>query len=132
MGNGITGPERKMGRGINNMGEFIRGGEIRRSMEQTALFRGPDVGYAAGFVHGFNRSLSRTAVGFYEVVTAPFPNGPGKDYGPIYLPENPVYPDNYKPGIFDDSMFATDRNLGFSGGEIAPHIMGSRFRVFDD
>ena len=28
---GCAGPERKLGRGINNMLEFTRGGEIRRS-----------------------------------------------------------------------------------------------------
>jgi hypothetical protein len=28
-------------------------------------------------------------------------------------------------------MFATDTNLGFSGGDVAPFIPGSRFRIFD-
>ena len=35
---GCAGPERKFGRGMNNLTEFVRGGEIRRSMEQSALW----------------------------------------------------------------------------------------------
>ena len=124
---GCAGPEQKMGRGINNITEFIRGGEIRRSMEQTAMFQGPNVGYTTGFLHGFNRSLCRTFVGAYEVVTAPIP-----PYGPVIFPANPVYPENYKPNILSDSIFSTDTNLGFGGGDIAPMIQGSRFHIFDN
>jgi hypothetical protein len=28
-------------------------------------------------------------------------------------------------------VFETDINLGFSGGDVAPIIPGSRFRIFD-
>ena len=128
---GLTGMERKFGRGLNNVTEFWRGGEIRRSLEQTALFSGPDVGMSAGFFHGFNRSVARTFVGAYEMATAPIPNGPGNDYGPIMLPEDPVYPASYKPGLIADQTFATDRHIGFSGGDVAPFIPGSKFSVFD-
>lgn len=124
---GCAGPEHKLGRGINNFTEFPRGGEIRRSMEQAAVFRGPDVGYTAGFLHGFNRSLARTFVGAYEIVTAPFP-----PYEPVMFPVNPVYPDNYKPKLLSDSIFATDTYLGFSGGDVAPFVPGSRFHIFDN
>lgn len=130
--NSITGPERKFGRGMNNIVEFVRGGEIRRSMEQSAIFSGPDVGATSGFMHGFNRSLARTFVGAYEIATFPIPNGPGNDYGPIMQPENPVYPANYKPGIIADQSFATDNHIGFSGGDVAPMIPNSRFRIFDN
>ena len=55
------GPEGKLGRGINNMGELTRMGEISRSIEQTAIFSpSPEVAYTTGFIHGFNRSLCRT------------------------------------------------------------------------
>ena len=128
----IYGPERKLGRGINNLFEFPRGGELRRSMEQTAMFSGPDVGYAAGFIHGFNRSVARTLAGAYEIATFPIPNGPGDDYSPVYGPENPVYPANYKPGVAADVIFSPDSYLGFGGGDVAPFIPGSRFRVFDN
>lgn len=147
---GCAGPEQKLGRGMNNVTEFIRGGEIRRSMEQTALWDGPDAAYTTGFIRGFNRSLVRTAIGAYEVVTAPFPPyGPlltstnrlypdftvrNKTYpwGGMVLPEYPVYPTAYKPGVLSDSIFATDTALGFSGGDIAPIVPGSRFKIFDN
>src|SRR5438445_7541400 len=60
---GCAGPERKLGRGINNVLEFTRGGEIRRSMEQTALWDGTDAAYTTGFIRGFNRRVARTFVG---------------------------------------------------------------------
>ena len=147
---GCAGPEQKFGRGINNLTEFARGGEIRRSMEQTALWDGTDAAYTTGFIRGFNRSLARTGIGLYEVVTAPFP-----PYGPLFtstnrlypdftvknrnypwggmvLPEQPVYPAAYKPAILSDSIFATDTSLGFSGGDVAPMVPGSRFHIFDN
>lgn len=124
---GCAGPEYKLGRGINNLTEFSRGGEIRRSMEQTALFRGSDVAYTTGFIHGFNRSVARTFVGVYEIVTAPIP-----PYDPVIFPVNPVYPQNYKPNLLADSIFSTDTYLGFSGGDIAPWSPGSRFYIFDN
>src|SRR5437016_1474198 len=70
---GCAGPERKLGRGINNMTEFARGGEMRRSIEQTAIWEGPEAAYTSGFFRGLNRSITRTAIGVYEVVTAPLP-----------------------------------------------------------
>src|SRR5882672_7095624 len=97
---GCAGPEKKLGRGINNMLEFTRGGEIRRSMEQTALWDGTDAAYRTGFIRGVNRSFARTAVGLYEIVTAPFPS-----YDPVFLPQNPVYPDSYAPKLLADPMF---------------------------
>lgn len=124
---GCAGPEHKLGRGINNFTEIPRGGEVRRSMEQTALFRNPDQAYTTGFIHGFNRSVARTFVGLYEIVTFPFP-----PYDPVIFPVDPVYPDAYKPGILADSIFATDTHLGFSGGDVAPWSPGSRFQIFDN
>jgi putative exosortase-associated protein (TIGR04073 family) len=127
---GCANTEQKFGRGMSNMFEIVRTGEMRRTMEQTALFDGPDTGYTTGFVRGLNRSLARTGVGIYEVVTAPFP-----PYHPVftdYLAPNPVYPDNYTPGLMEDSLWATDSNLGFAGGDISPFLPGSRFRIFDN
>ena len=126
---GCANVEQKFGRGMNNSYEIVRGGEFRRSMEQTALFNSPDTAYSTGFIRGINRTFARTGIGIYEMITAPFP-----PYDPIatdYLAPNPVYPDNYTPDAMADSMFATDTNLGFSGGPVAPMIPGSRFHVFD-
>ncbi|HYT58549.1 MAG TPA: exosortase system-associated protein, TIGR04073 family [Haliangiales bacterium] len=122
--------ERKFGRGLRNATEFARGGEIRRSMEQTGLLDGPDMAYTTGFIRGFNRSLARTGIGIYEMVTAPFPS-----YEPIgtsYLSVDPVYPDSYKPHLLADPTFGPDTALGFSGGDVAPIFPGSRFRIFDN
>jgi putative exosortase-associated protein (TIGR04073 family) len=129
LSSGCSSAEKKFGRGMSNMAEFARLGEIRRSVEQTTLFDQPGGHYATGFIKGFNKSLARTGVGIYEVVTCPFP-----PYTPVftdYLSPNPVYPDNYRPDIIDDSMFATDTDMGFSGGDIAPYIPGSRFKIFN-
>jgi len=146
---GCAGPTRKFGRGMLNVTEFTRGGEIRRSMEQTALWENTDSAYTTGWVRGFNRSVVRTGIGIYEVLTFPFPsyepmltstNRIYPDYsvrnktypwGGMVLTEYTTYPDNYAPGLMDDSIFATDTSLGFSGGDVAPMIPGSRFRVFD-
>jgi putative exosortase-associated protein (TIGR04073 family) len=126
-GVGCAGPEAKLGRGVRNVTEFARMGEIRRSVEQSTLWDGADVGATTGFITGFRRSMGRTLVGAYEIVTFPLPS-----YDPIYGPDNPVYPDSYKPGHFADQTFATDYHFGFSGGEVAPMIPGSRFKIFDE
>ena len=125
---GCAGPERKFSRGMNNVTEFARMGEIRRSMEQTALCDIPEQAYTLGFMRGLNRSLARTGVGIFEIVTFPIPT---PDYDPIFLPERSVYPDASRPKFIADPSWAPDSYLGFSGGDVAPHAMGSRFRIFD-
>jgi putative exosortase-associated protein (TIGR04073 family) len=127
---GCAGPEAKLGRGVSNVAEVARGGEWRRSVEQTAVFETPEAGYTVGFVRGFDRSMARTGMGLYEVITFPFP-----PYHPVftkYLAPNPVYPDNYTPGLVSDSLFDTDTYVGLGGGDVAPFVPGSRFRVFDN
>ena len=126
---GCANVENKFGRGMANTAEIVRAGEMRRSMEQTALFDGPDTAYTTGFIHGLNRTLARTGIGVYEVVTAPFP-----PYHPVFTDHfapGPVYPDNYTPGLVADSLFATDTELGYSGGDVMPFLPGVRFRIFD-
>lgn len=130
LASGCAGPEKKLGRGLNNAFEIVRGGEYRRSMEQAALFDTPSVGYTTGAVRGFNRTLARTGVGLYEIITAPIP-----PYGPsatAYLSPKPVYPDSYQPRLIESTTFATDGSVGFSGGDIVPYIPASRFRIFDN
>jgi len=126
---GCSSAEKKFGRGMSNMAEFARLGEMRRSIEQTALFEQPGGHYATGFIRGLNRTFARTGIGIYEVVTAPIP-----PYDPVftdYLKPYPVYPDNYAPDVIDDPLFATDSDMGFSGGDIAPWFPGSRFKIFN-
>jgi putative exosortase-associated protein (TIGR04073 family) len=127
---GCAGPEKKLGRGLGNMTEIVRGGEMDRGVEQGGLFNGPDVGMTTGFVSGVNHTLARTGVGIYEVVTAPFP-----PYEPIftnYLSPKPGYPDGYRPRKWADPLFDTDHSIGFSGGDVFPWLPNSRFTIFDN
>lgn len=127
---GCAGPEQKFGRGLNNTLEIARWDEMSRSVEQTSLFQGTSVGFTTGLVDGFNRTMARTGIGIYEVVTAPIP-----PYHPIctkYLPVTSVGPDSYTPGLMEDSLFETDTYTGYAGGDVAPFVPGSRFSIFDN
>ncbi len=126
---GCAGPERKLGRGISNATEFARLGEMGRSMEQTLLFDNSG-SYALGMVRGISRSVERTAVGVYEIVSFPIPDRRG--YDPLLKPEHPQYADCYKPGRMGDVFLNPDANLGFSGGDILPFVPGNRFRIFEN
>ena len=66
---GCAGPEQKLGRGMLNVTEFTRLGEVRRSMEQTALWENTDTTYTTGLIRGINRSLVRTAGGAWGPTT---------------------------------------------------------------
>jgi putative exosortase-associated protein (TIGR04073 family) len=126
---GCSGPEQKLGRGMNNMTEFLRMGDLRREVEQTALWKGADTGYTTGFVRGMSKTLARTGVGIYEVVTFPIPS-----YDPVftyYMSPSASYPDSYKPNLLGDPLFGPDNNLGFYGGDVMPFVPGSQFRIFD-
>ena len=127
---GCAGPEQKLGRGMNNFYEVVRMGEMRRSVEQMSVLDSPGAGYTVGAVRGLDRSLARTGVGVLEVVTFPFP-----PYDPMftrYLTPQPAFPESYKPRLISDSLFDTDTYTGFTGGDVAPFIPGSRFKVFDN
>jgi putative exosortase-associated protein (TIGR04073 family) len=130
LGAGCAGPEKKLGRGLNNTTELLRMGELRRTVEQTAMWHGPETAYTTGFLRGMNRTLARTGIGLYEVLTFPFPS-----YEPVMTHKfspNPVYPDTYRPNLIEDQTFAPDTNLGFAGGDVIPFVPGSRFRIFDN
>ncbi len=70
---GCAGPEQKLGRGISNTFEITRMGDMRRSIEQTAVFESPSAGYTVGAIRGLDRTLARTGVGIFEVFTFPLP-----------------------------------------------------------
>jgi putative exosortase-associated protein (TIGR04073 family) len=128
---GCAGPEQKLGRGLSNSFEVVRWGEWRRSVEQSAIEPLPGNGYF-GFIHGFDRSLERAGLGVFETVTFPIPM---PDYQPMftkYFAPDPVFPMSYKPGIVSDRLFDTDTYTGFSGGDVAPWVPGSRFSIFDN
>ncbi len=123
---GCVDAEHKLGRGVNNLMEPVRMGEIRRSVEQTTLWEGPEVGKTAGLFHGINRTIGRTVVGAFEVVTFPIPSDP------YIKPVNPVYPDSFRPRHTSSSTLETDNYIGFdTSGDIFPISPGSRFHIFD-
>ena len=124
---GCAGPEKKLGRGMSNLGEVVRWGEVRHSVEQAGVWQGRSA-MGGGFVSGLNRSLTRIGVGIYEIATFPIPS-----YDPVltsYISPAPQYPDSFQPGLPAGSTFETDTALGFSGGDIAPFVPGSRFAIF--
>jgi putative exosortase-associated protein (TIGR04073 family) len=126
---GCRGPEEKMGRGIRNTTEIVRLGDARATVEQVSVWDGPMDGCTTGVIKGVDKSLERTGLGIVEIITAPFP-----PYHPIftkYITPEPNYPDGYKPGLPDDPSFHTDTYIGFTGGEEADLVPGSRFDVFD-
>lgn len=128
---GCTGPEQKLGRGLSNTFEIVRWGELRRSVEINATEPLPGTGYF-GFIHGVDRSLARTGLGIVETVTFPVPTPTYRPMFTKYFEPDPVFPESYKPGLLSDALFDTDTYTGFSGGDVAPWIPGSRFQVFDN
>ncbi len=125
---GCTGPEQKLSRGLDNTFEIVRWGDMRRSVEQSAVFSQPNVTYSYGIIHGFDKSVSRIGLGLFEVATFPIPS-----YHPICtntVSTHPQYPESYRPGLISDSTFNTDTYTGYSGGDVAPFVPGSRFKVF--
>jgi putative exosortase-associated protein (TIGR04073 family) len=122
---GCASAERKLGRGLTNLTEPLRWGEMSRAYEQTYLWDGPDAAYGRGTIKGINRTIGRTVVGAVEVLTFPIPSKP------YITPENPVYPDTFKPGILDSSAVRTDVSLGFDSTDVAPMFPGSRFKIFE-
>lgn len=122
---GCTSAEQKLGRGLDNLSEPFRLGELQRSYEQGALFGGAHGG-TVGVVRGVNRTIGRTVVGAVEVLSFPIPSEP------YIKPDSKVYPDSYKPGgLGKSTTLATDNSLGFESSDVAPLIPGSRFRVID-
>lgn len=127
---GCAGPEQKLGRGTSDILEFTRLGDMRSSIEQTTIFVSPSAGYTAGAISGFDHSVARTVMGAVEIVTFPLP--PYKPVLTSYVKPGPIYPESYRPGRVSEGLFDTDTYMGFSGGDVAPFIPGSRFRIFDN
>jgi putative exosortase-associated protein (TIGR04073 family) len=126
---GCAGAQNKLGRGVNNSLEPIRLADWRTSVQRTMLYPSPNANLHTGMVRGFTKTMARTGVGLYEIVTFPFPT-----YDPIftdYISPEPQYPDGVKPGLPDQPIFWNDDSLGYSGGTIGGFIPGGTFRVFD-
>ena len=127
---GCAGPEDKLGRGVSNTFEVVRMGEVRRSIEQTAIFDSSSTAFTTGLFRGIDHSAARVGLGLVEIVTFPIP--PYEPMWTSYVVPGYVGPESYRPGLYSDAMFDTDTYSGFSGGDVAPFIPGSRFQVFDN
>lgn len=123
---GCASAEKKLGRGLTNLTEPLRLGELQYSYEQTYLYDGPGVAATRGFIHGLDRTIARTAVGAFEVLTFPIPSEP------YIMPDKRVYPDSYKPDATDNVAITTDRVFGFDGQDVMPFVPGSRFTIFGE
>jgi len=122
---GCTAAEKKLGRGINNFSEPTRLGEFQRSYEQAVLFEGPGAG-TTGIIRGINRTIGRTAVGAFEIITFPIPSDP------YFLPDTLVHTDAYKPRRHSPTVMGLDSKMGFdASGDVAPWAPGSRFSIFE-
>lgn len=128
---GCAGPEQKLGRGIRNAAEIVRWSSMERSVEQTTLWEGSDVGVTTGVVKGFNQTMARTGMGLVDILTFPIPYPSYEPWGTNVVPASVQYPDSYKPGMRATQATMTDGALGFAGGNIMPWVPGNRFRIFD-
>ncbi len=73
------GPTRKFGRGLSNLLSGVT--EIPNNIAMTGDTDGPE-SLAYHTIRGIGRAFIRGGVGFYEMITAPFPTNKGK-YTPI-------------------------------------------------
>lgn len=151
---GCAGPEKKLGRGLANMTEAVRGGEMARSFEQTTLWEGNAKGQTVGIIRGFNRTIARTAIGVAEVATfyAPWPKNGEWTYDAVYTPDGPLYPDysvatytepfggmrlteypatpdSYHEAWQANGALDTDGHMGITGGSILPFFPFGKFQI---
>jgi len=116
---GCNSMQQKLSRGLTNLGEPLRLGELQRSSEQNAISSDSVPSY--GFVHGITRTLARTTVGAFEVVTFPIPTDP------IIYPVGPVFPDSQERAQMGHSGVGSDQFLGFQDSAVLPMFPGSEF-----
>ena len=123
---GCSSMEQKLGRGIANVMEPVRMGELTRSTEQTYLADGPTVAGSYGLVHGVARTIQRTAVGAFDIVTFPIPTEP------LIIPSEPVYPDSVRPQMAGNLGLDSSHYVGFSGGAVLPGIGPAMFNPLEN
>ena len=128
---GCAGPDHKLGRGFNNTFEIVRMGEMRRTVEQTTVFESPGIG-----CHRRLRSRLRPYPGSHR----PRPVSKWRPsrcrlttrFSPNISSPNRCSRTATSPAVISDPLFDTDTYTGFSGGDIAPFIPGSRFTIFEN
>jgi len=73
----------KLGRGaVNIVTGWV---EIPKRVHETSATQGAAAGWTWGLLRGVGHGFVRTAAGFYELFTFPFPAPP--DYAPVIEPE---------------------------------------------
>ena len=124
---GCAGPEEKLGRGMSNFPKLPAWAKCASPSSKPPCL---------------SRPTPATPSDLFAVSTAPW-RAPewaflksslfrSRPIIPFTYSPRPVYPDSYTPGLISDSMFDTDTYIGFSGGDVAPFVPGSRFKVFDN
>jgi len=116
---GCNNAQRKLSRGLSNLGEPLRLGELQRSAEQNAISGDATPSY--GVVHGLSRTFARTFVGAFEVVTFPIPTDP------IIHPVAPVFPDSQERAQMGHFGVGSDQFIGFQDSAVLPMFPGSEF-----
>ena len=87
------GPTRKFGRGLSN---FLFGiSELPYQIAKVNDDEGNAAAYSYGVIRGVGRSVIRGSIGFYEMITAPFPTNKGK-YTPKLRSDIPWIYDGYE------------------------------------
>ncbi len=81
---------RKLGRGIANTA--LGWAELPAGIEDIGKKHGVGAAATLGVIHGVGRTVQRTAVGIFEILTFPF--GLPQDFEPLIEPEFPLQQSN--------------------------------------
>lgn len=105
-------PTRKLSRGIANMTMGFT--EVPVTIATTNEYEGNAAAWTLGVIKGFGRGFARTGVGFYEVLTWPFPTEKGK-YTPTLRREVPWILNGYQefpPELGFETRYRYTRTTG--------------------
>lgn len=109
------GPTRKLSRGIANM--FLGASEIIQTPNEIQAREGDAAAWTYGPIRGVGRFFFRFGIGFYEVVTFPFPTTKGS-YRPPYKLDPPWIHGGYEEfppelGFESRYNYVRDYNSGY-------------------
>ena len=105
-------PTRKLSRGVANVTFGFT--EVPVTIARTNEYEGNAAAWTLGVIKGFGRGFARVGVGFYEVVTWPFPTEKGK-YTPTLRREVPWILNGYQefpPELGFETRYRYTRETG--------------------
>ena len=105
-------PTRKLSRGVANVAFGFT--EVPVTIARTNEHEGNAAAWTLGVIKGFGRGFARVGVGFYEVVTWPFPTEKGK-YTPTLRREVPWILNGYQefpPELGFETRYRYTRETG--------------------